>query len=597
MSSNDLSNVTKDFIFGTLATDNLRLEELKKRSRGLWHGNRTVPVDPSPGETVEVLITVGGDVSIDSAAIHLTIDGSMPTAQSRSIPMQLAKLRWDTLAWAYLEEWSAILPAQPDGTLVRYRISATSNSGEIIWADVDVETGDSGLFAYSVDTQRVPQWLRSAVIYQVFVDRFAPAPGRTWLLPDDLNGVWGGTLAGLMDRLDHIADLGATAIWLSPVFPSPTHHGYDATDYTSIEPRLGTEDDLRRLIDAAHARGLKVLLDFVANHVSDQHPAFQEAKANPSSPNREWFTFREDGTYQSFFGVGTMPEIAVDHDSAADYLIEAAMYWLEQGIDGFRLDYANGPSHAFWARFRQALRALNPDVALIGEVVESADLMASYEGRLDGTLDFLLLQQIRAFLAFDQITPSDFWRFVSRHLEWFPDEMVLPSFLDNHDMNRFLWVSGDDVRRLKLAALLQLALPHPPVIYYGTEVGLSQWHDLEYPDGSRRMEESRTPMLWGKDQDANLKNFYRSLIFWRRRFRIESGSPMLVHADDDATLMLRTGDFIVAVNRSQDDRDVDASSLGQVALMLGTDFDVQFDGAVLHLPAMSGAIIAMQARA
>lgn len=593
MSSTDLSNVTQDFVFGTLATDGLRLEELRKRSRGLWHGNRIAPVDPAPGEPVEVTVTVGGDVSVDGVVIHLTMDGTMPTVESPSIPMQIAEPRWDTLTWAYLEEWSAVIPAQPEGTLVRYCISAQSNSGERIRADVDPETGAAGLFAYSVDTEGIPQWLRSAVIYHVFVDRFAPAPGNDWLKPDDLNGIRGGTLAGLTDRLDHIADLGATAIWLSPVFPSPTHHGYDATDYASVEPRLGTEDDLRTLINSAHARGLKVLLDFVANHVSSEHPAFLEARSNPSSPKRDWFTFHEDGSYRSFFGVESMPQVAVDRDNAASYLIDAATYWLERGVDGYRLDYANGPSHAFWSRFRKALRAVKSDVALIGEVVESADLMASYEGRLDGTLDFLLLQQIRAFLAFDQTSPADFWRFISRHLAWFPDGMSLPSFLDNHDMNRFLWVSHGDVRRLKLAAMVQFALPHPPVIYYGTEVGLSQQHDLEYPDGSRRMEESRMPMLWEKDQDAGLKSFYRSLVFWRRRFHVETGNPTLVHADDDAMLMFRTGDFIVAVNRSDEARDVDASSLGQAALMLGTEFDLQFDGVVLHLPAMSGAIIAM----
>lgn len=593
MSSTDLSNVTQDFIFGTLATDDLRLAELRKRSQGIWHGNRITPVDPKPGDAVAVMVTVGGDLSVDSVSIHLTTDGSMPTAESESLPMRLERPRWDTLTWSYLEEWTATIPAQPDGTLARYRIGARSNSGEQVWADVHPETGEPGLFAYSVDNELVPQWLRSAVIYHVFVDRFATDTGKDWLKPDDLNGIWGGTLAGLADRLDHIADLGATTIWLSPVFPSPTHHGYDATDYTSIEPRLGTEEDLRKVVDAAHARGIKVLLDFVANHVSNEHPDFLEAASNPASPKRDWFTFREDGSYQSFFGVETMPQVAVDHDVAADYLIDAATYWLELGVDGYRLDYANGPSHAFWSRFRKSLRAVKPDVALIGEVVESAELMGSYEGRLDGTLDFLFLQQIRAFLAFDQTSPADFWRFVSRHLAWFPDGMSMPTFLDNHDMNRFLWICRGDIRRLKLAALVQFALPHPPVIYYGTEVGLIQWHDLQYPDGSRRMEESRTPMLWEKDQDQSLKSFYRSLVFWRRRFHIETGIPALVHADDEAMLMFRTGDFIVAVNRSEEARDVDASSLGHAALMLGTDFDVHFDGVVLHLPAMSGAIIAM----
>jgi glycosidase len=275
---------------------------------------------------------------------------------------------------------------------------------------------------------------------------------------------------------------------------------------------------------------MRVLLDFVANHVSDAQPAFRRALADEHAPKRAWFTIHPDGTYRSFFDVASMPQIAVDHNAAADYLIGAALHWLDRDVDGLRLDYANGPSHAFWSRFRLALRAANPECVLIGEIVESAGTMASYAGRLDGALDFLLLQQIRAFLAFDLIGADDFWRFLSRHLRWFPDDFALPSFLDNHDMNRFLWIVGGDTRRLKLAALVQFALPHPPIVYYGTEVGLSQWHDLEYPDGSRRMEEARTSMMWGDEQDQDLRRFYMDLVAWRKRADVTSGDLALLHA-------------------------------------------------------------------
>lgn len=591
MTEQDFASITQDFIFGTLATDEQRLGAIRARRHGLWHGGRIAPRDPEPGDEVTVTVTAGTDISIKGMAVRFTTDGSLPDASSPALPLRPAGPRWDTLAWGYIEEWTATIPAQEDGTLVRYRIQALTDAGEEVWADADPETGEPGLFAYVVDTAQVPGWLREAVIYHVFVDRFAPEPGSVFAAPDSLDGIHGGTLKGLLARLDHIADLGATAIWLSPVFPSPTHHGYDATDYTSIEPRLGTEADLQAVIDAAHAKGIRVLLDFVANHVSNQHPAFQRALGDRGAPERTWFTIHPDGTYRSFFGVETMPQVKVDHDAAADYLIDAATYWLERGIDGFRLDYANGPSLAFWSRFRRALREVKPDVALVGEVVESAETIASYEGRLDGTLDFLLLQQIRAFFAFDRIDSAAFWRFLSRHLAWMPAGLALPGFLDNHDMNRFLWIARGDTRRLKLAALVLCALPHPPVIYYGTEVGLNQRHDLTYPDGSRRLEESRMPMLWGADQDRDLRSFFRALIHWRKSHPIFAASPILVHAGDGGLLVFRTDVWFIVINRSDEEIAIDFARHGEVWLALGTEFDVQLHGSALQLPAMSGAIL------
>ena len=191
-------------------------------------------------------------------------------------------------------------------TTIRYRLEAwAGDTGASTWAsdiagvvrgarppgvrdeDAAMFAFDPGLWpirrtaadAYQVDRERVPDWLRDAVIYQVFVDRFARPVACRSPSPSTPGGFYGGTLRGVTERLDHLADLGATCIWLSPIFPSPSHHGYDATDYRSIEPRLGTEADLRELIEAAHARGLRILLDYVVNHVSSAHPAFRRRAA------------------------------------------------------------------------------------------------------------------------------------------------------------------------------------------------------------------------------------------------------------------------------------------------------------------------------
>ncbi|HWV24836.1 MAG TPA: alpha-amylase family glycosyl hydrolase [Thermomicrobiales bacterium] len=536
MAEQDIASNTPDVIFGTLTADEQRLNAIRERLHGLWHGARITPRDPEPGDDVTISVTVGTDLSIKGMVVRFTTDGSMPDASSPALRAQSAGSRWETLVRGYIEEWTARIPAQENDTLVQYRIQALTETGETVWADTDPETGEPGLFAYNVDTAQVPRWLRQAVIYRVIVDHFASGSGTS------LNDTHGGTLEGLLSRLDHIADLGATAIWLSPVFPS----GGDATDYTAVAPRLGTEADLRAAIDAAHARGIRVLLDLVTNDAPD---------------------------------------------ATADTLIDAARYWLERGVDGFHLDDTNGSSLAFWSRFRRALLEMKPDAVLIGESAGSAETMALYDGRLDGMLDLLLLQQIRAFFALGTISSDAFWRFLSRHLAWMPAGLTLPSLLDHDNMNRFLWIVKGDTRKLKIAALVQCALPHPPVIFYGTEVGLSQRHDLENPDGSRRLEESRMPMIWGASQNRELRSFYRALIHWRKSQTIFATSPMLVHAGDDGLLVFRSGQWFIAVNRSEDEIAIDFARHGEVWLALGTEFDVQLHGSALQLPAMSGAIL------
>lgn len=594
--SDTISRVTQDFIFGTMATDELRLDALRAEARGVSHRSRTVPLDPRPDEPVELLIDIGPDVDAIAVDAFVTFDGSCPTTASTEIAFRRQAVTWDTILWAYRQQWQAVIPPQPAETLVRYRIRARDAGGGDVWADRDPWTGEAATFGVHIDDERLPAWVRDAVIYHLFVDRFAPGPGRDWQRPDDLAGIWGGTLRGVIEELPYLASLGITCLWLSPVFPSPSHHGYDATDYLHVEPRLGSDNDLVELFAAAHDLGLRVLLDFVANHVSSDHPAFRRAIASPTAPEREWFTFREWPTdYRSFFGVPTLPQINLDHPAARGYVLNAASHWLKKGADGFRLDYANGPSHDFWAAFRAETRQANLTSFTVGEVVETADLQVSYQGRLDGTLDFLLLQQLRAFFAFDLTSPAQFDAFLQSHLAMFPasGDFVLPSFLDNHDMNRFLWVAGGELRRLKLAALCQFTLPHPPIVYYGTEVGLSQWRDLEYPDGSRRMEESRTPMLWGGDQDLALRSFYQRLIAVRRdNPNLWRGERSTLTARDDCyvvTIEAAGERAIVALNRGQRKQHIDVPA--RMSLALST-IDSLFDGGrEVVIPPLGGLLL------
>jgi len=208
------------------------------------------------------------------------------------------------------------------------------------------DPGQGRIFAYGVDRLGPPAWARQAVIYQVFVDRFYPGHGRSWLQTTDLRGFCGGTLWGLAEKLDYVAGLGINCLWLSPIFPSPTHHGYDATDLRNVEPRLGGNEALRALVTEAHRRDIRVLLDFVCNHVSDKHPLFLEARSNPNSPHRHWFTFDDSEIgYRTYFGVRSMPEVNVANPEARKWLIDAASFWLREfDVDGYRLDHAMVPA-------------------------------------------------------------------------------------------------------------------------------------------------------------------------------------------------------------------------------------------------------------
>jgi glycosidase len=624
-------DVSADFMFGTLATDELRMAQLRATSVGVHHGHDLEPLDPGPGEAITVRVTVGPAVAADRVTCYVTTDGRDPAGArgvattGTAIELTAVGTDWDTLIWGYRTRWAGQIPGQPDGTEIRYRIEAWSeHTPTSVWASEiagvvagerppGVSDMDAAMFAFGgslwpvrrsgadavhVDRERVPDWLRDAVIYQVFVDRFATTGGVPFARPATPGGFYGGTLRGVIERLDHIVSLGASCLWLSPIFPSPSHHGYDASDYWSIEPRLGTEADLRELVARAHDHGLRVILDFAVNHVSSAHPAFQTAIADRDSPEARWFTFtRWPDEYLSFFGVQDHPQIDSDDPGARAYMIDAARHWLALGVDGFRSDYAQGPSHAFWTAFRTATRAAAPDSINLGEVVETPALQRTFAGRMDGCLDFIGLQALRGAFAFGTMGPVALDDFLRRHHAYRPADFVLPTFLDNHDMNRFLWVVRGDTRRLRLAALCQFTLPDPPIVYYGTEVGVSQERDVRYADGSGHPEESRLPMAWGDDQDAELLAYYRDLIGLRRSMgaRWRGERTTLITDDESGVYAFACGDgrgaALVVLNLRGEAVRTAPPGAGGRRLAIATDSTARLRDGAIELGPYAGAIL------
>lgn len=545
-------------IFGLFTTGERRADYLQKRNRGVKHLSRMIPNAPSAVDTPVLMVTVEMRKRIERVACVLNLP------ETAVFPFTTSSLNWDLLNWSYCQTWHCTLPPQPEGTLVRYQILAYPADGsKPILAD------DGAVFSYLVDATPLPAWARAARVYQIFPDRFSPGNGhfdhaqgrRSWNEVSSLSDIYGGTLRGIIDNLDYLVDMGFNCLWLNPFFPDETHHGYHATDHFNINPRLGTLADMQELVEKAHAKGMRLLFDFVANHIGSQHPYFQHALAHEDSPYHDWFRWHAwPDQYAAYFQLPDLPEIETDHPAVRQYLFDSVRYWLEEiGFDGLRMDYVLGPSHDFWTELRQVVRQTKPDAWMFGEATHTPDYLLTYNGRFDACLDFLLTQHLRDTFAFNTMDVAAFDNFLHLHTQFFGTDACLPSFLDNHDMDRFLLIAGNDTRKLKLAALCQFTLPGPPIIYNGSEVGVGQERLIHQPD-SQGMEECRQPMLWGDEQDADLRDYFRSLLHLRRDHPvIWQGERKTVHVDAKAgtyayTVSDEAESILVVFNLSDQER-------------------------------------------
>lgn len=358
------------------------------------------------------------------------------------------------------------------------------------------------------------EWKQGAVCYEVFVRSFKDSDG---------DGI--GDLKGVIEKLDYIndgnassqRDLGARCIWLMPIAASPTYHGYDATDYYRVEHEYGTNDDFKRLVAEAHRRGIRVLVDMVLNHASNEHPYFKDALMNPASPYRSWFRFSatkpdtkgpwgqevwhkspvRDEYYYGVFWSG-MPDLNYENPAVREEAKRIATFWLrEMGADGFRLDaipylveegnngMGTAGTHQLLREYAAHVRSVAPGAYTIGEVYDSTGAMLPYyPDQLDAHFAFdasdAILATVREgsaarllppFLRLQQALPAERWS----------------PFLRNHDQPRTMTVLQGDVARAKVAATLLLTLPGLPYVYYGEEIGMS----ADKPDPRLR-----TPMHW-----------------------------------------------------------------------------------------------------
>jgi glycosidase len=316
-----------------------------------------------------------------------------------------------------------------------------------------------------------------------------------------------GDLKGIAQKLDYVQSLGANTIWLNPHYPTTTYHGYDVVDYFNVNPQLGALDDFKALTAEMKKRGMRLIVDYVANHSSNAHPFFKDAYKNPKSKYTSWYHFldKENKQYSSFYGVENLPDWNTDNPDVVKYLIDAAQFWLDLGADGIRCDYALGVEEPFWKQLRAAVKAKHPDAVILGEVWDQNALtLNKYFGYgFDALFDFPFQLALVGDINKNGdgvLNGRDAATFLQAPLKvalrLYPQDAELARFVSNHDTNRIASEVDADPARLRLAAALNLLAPGIPEIYYGEEIGMKG----SKGPGPFYDELRREPMDWCKPE-------------------------------------------------------------------------------------------------
>lgn len=352
-------------------------------------------------------------------------------------------------------------------------------------------------YIHKTDVFEAPEWVKDTVWYQIFPDRFIT--DQTAEMADRALGqeeIFGGTLKDIIENLDYIKGLGANGIYLTPIFDAGTSHRYDTNDYYTIDPTLGTKDEFKELVDLCHEKDMRIMLDGVFNHIGSQAYQFQDVIENgAASKFAEWFHIKQfpvataEGellgeNYHNF--VPTMPKLNTEHPEVQRFILDIATYWIEQfDIDGWRLDVANEVDHHFWRLFRNEVKAVKPELYILGEIWH--DSTAWLQGdQFDGVMNYLQTKPILELLIEQTITAEEFReKMVQGFIRYGINvDKGMFNLLDSHDTARVSNNIEED-SRIDLAISMMALLPGSISIYYGTEKYLEGGED---PDNRRLMD-------------------------------------------------------------------------------------------------------------
>ncbi|WP_342440186.1 glycoside hydrolase family 13 protein [Paenibacillus sp. FSL L8-0436] len=412
------------------------------------------------------------------------------------------------------------------------------------------------------DLYRAPAWVRDTVWYQIFPDRFnrGAAGEQDNLLAwgsDELDGPekkFGGDLQGVTEKLDYIRGLGCDGIYFTPIFESPSSHKYDTKDYFRIDPQFGDNESFGRLVEEAHKRGIKVMLDAVFNHCGHEHPFWQDVLKNgqdslyfdyfyimdPDKPvvsNSMAATADDDDlgahlNYRTFGFAENMPKWNTENAEAREYLLSVAVYWTERyNIDGWRLDVANEVPHDFWREFRKKIKGINKEIYILGENWFYSNPWLQGD-QFDSVMNYEFTAAVTRFFGVhlqnqERFTAADFVYAINGLLVSYPKPVMQNMFnlLDSHDTARVLHICGDNAELVKLAYVFQLTYGGSPSIYYGGEVGLG---------GDEH--HNRQCMPWDTaKQNQDLYQTIRRLIELRKQYNVFKETDISWLSIDDET--------------------------------------------------------------
>ena len=396
-------------------------------------------------------------------------------------------------------------------------------------------------------TDEEQPWWENAVFYEIFVRSFYDSDG---------DGV--GDFNGITGKLDYLSDLGIDAMWLMPINPSPSYHGYDVINYFNVNPEYGTMEDFKHLLDEAHRRGMHLIIDLVINHTSSQNPWFVDANNNPDSPYRDWYIWRASdpgytgplgtawhpGSHGYYYGIfsDTMPDLNYTNPEVGAEMLKIVNFWLTNvGVDGFRVDAVKylieegqkqentASTHEWLKDFYSAYKADNPQAFTVGEVYGAGAFAATtYIGQLDEIFSFELAGGfVNSAQGESNTAMTSAVKFTLKDM---PDG-PLATFLTNHDQNRVMSVVGGNAEKAKVAAGLMLTSPGTPFIYYGEEVGM---------EGIKPDEDIRRPMQW----DGNTNAGFTSGNPWREPGENYVSANVANETSDPKSLLSFYRDFI-----------------------------------------------------
>ncbi len=433
-------------------------------------------------------------------------------------------------------------------------------------------------FINGADVAAPVPWAEEAIVYQIFPDRFR----RGDMQKDDsyITQAWGelpkpkcytgGDLKGILEKLGEIADMGFNTLYLTPVFRSPSNHKYNIADYLSVDPMFGTNDDLKALIAAAHARGMRIVMDAVFNHCDESNAMFADVKARGrESAYCDWFIIRGDFpartpslapssgvpvlapssgasvlapssgggqgggshtlcNYEIFADCPYMPKWNTSSPKVREYLLNVALAYLSWGIDGLRLDVADEVSHTFWRELRRAVKEKYPEALLIGEVWHE-NRMYLRGDEFDGVMNYKLQKVFLDFFAYGRIGAGEAAARIDRITasNMRQSNIMMLNFLDNHDTPRFLRACGEDKEKLKTALSALYFCTGMPCVFYGTELPLTGDGD---PDCRRTYDWSKDPEF--KGYLTALSRMRRELPRGELRAREEDGALVLVRESE-----------------------------------------------------------------